>query len=64
MRKVVLALALFSGLAMAQDKPLDPCGSPKEFYSKYMLDKCYKGYFDAIMESKRAAEEASRKVSD
>ncbi len=51
---------------MAQDKqnPMDPCESPKEFYSKYMLDKCYKGYFDAIVESKRLAEEASKKVND
>ncbi len=64
MKRTVFAIALFSGLALAQDKPLDPCGSPKEFYSKYLLDKCYKGYFDAIMESKRAAEEASKKVWD
>ncbi|MFN3599531.1 MAG: OmpA family protein [Aquificaceae bacterium] len=63
MKRTVFAIALFSGLALAQDKPLDPCGSPKEFYSKYLLDKCYKGYFDAIVESKRAAEEASKKVS-
>ncbi|MFN7065286.1 MAG: OmpA family protein [Aquificaceae bacterium] len=65
MRKSVLVLSLLSGLALAQEqKPLDPCGSPKEIYSKYLLDKCYKGYFDAIVESKRAAEEASKKVSD
>ncbi|MFN3471051.1 MAG: OmpA family protein [Aquificaceae bacterium] len=69
MRKTVFALALFSGLALAQEKSLDPCGSPKEFYSKYLLDKCYKGYFDAIvdskmMDSKKAAEEASRKAEE
>ncbi len=66
MKKIVLAMALASGFVMAQDKQksMDPCGSPKEFYSKYMLDKCYKGYFDAIVESKRLAEEASKKVND
>ncbi len=67
MKKVAFALALMSGVVLAQEKgqkPLDPCGSPKEFYSKYMLDQCYKGYFDAIMESKKAADEASKKVSD
>ncbi len=66
MKKIALALTLASGLVMAQDKqnPMDPCGSPKEFYSKYMLDKCYKGYFDAIVESKRLAEEANKKAND
>ncbi len=66
MKKIVLAMALASGFVMAQDKqkPMDPCGSPKEFYSKYMLDKCYKGYFDAIVESKRLAEEANKKAND
>ncbi len=66
MKKVALALALSSGFVMAQDKEksLDPCGSPKEFYSKYLLDKCYKGYFDAIVENKRLAEEASKKADD
>lgn len=65
MKKVVLSLALLSGFAVAQEQAtLDPCGSPKEFYSKYLLDKCYKGYFDAIVESKKAAEEASKKVKD
>ncbi|QID34065.1 OmpA family protein [Pampinifervens florentissimum] len=66
MKKIALAMALASGFVMAQDKqkPMDPCGSPQEFYSKYMLDKCYKGYFDAIVESKRLAEEASKKVND
>lgn len=64
MRKTVFALALFSGLALAQEKPLDPCGSSKEIYSKYLLDKCYKGYFDAIVDSKKAAEEAIKKAKD
>ena len=65
MKKIAIALAVASGFAMAQEqKPLDPCGSPKEYYSKYLLDKCYKGYFDAIMESKKAAEEANKKVKD
>jgi peptidoglycan-associated lipoprotein len=44
----------------AQDKPLDPCGSPKEIFSKHLLDQCYKGYFDAIVEAKKNAEEALR----
>lgn len=65
MKRFTLALAVLSGLAMAQEKkPLDPCGSPKEFYSKYMLDKCYKGYFDAIVESKRLAEEAQKRAEE
>lgn len=65
MKKVVLILAVVSGFAMAQEqKPLDPCGSPKEVYSKYMLDKCYKGYFDAIVESKKAAEQALKKAEE
>ncbi|MCS6957629.1 MAG: OmpA family protein [Aquificaceae bacterium] len=68
MKKVALALVLISGVAMAQAKkdrkPLDPCGSPQEVFTKYMLDKCYKGYFDAIMESRRLAEEASKKADE
>lgn len=64
MRKAVLAMVVASGIVFAQQKPMDPCGSPQEFYSKYMLDKCYKGYFDAIVESKRLAEEASKKAED
>ena len=67
MKKVAFALALMSGVVLAREKgqkPLDPCGSPKEHYTKYMLDKCYKGYFDAIMEIKKAVDEASKKVSD
>ena len=74
MKKVSLALLLMGGVVFAeskQEKPLDPCGSPKEVYSKYMLDKCYEGYFKAIMEAKKSAEEAlrvaneaNRKVSD
>ncbi len=65
MKKMAFALMVLSGLALAQEqKPLDPCGSPKEVYTKYLLDKCYKGYFDAIVESKKAAEEASKKVKD
>ncbi|MFN4320332.1 MAG: OmpA family protein [Aquificaceae bacterium] len=64
MRKTVFALALSLGLALAQEKSLDPCGSPKEFYSEYFLDKCYKSYFDAIVDSKKAAEEASRKAEE
>jgi Outer membrane protein and related peptidoglycan-associated (lipo)proteins len=74
MRKLSLALLLMGGVVFAesaQEKPLDPCGSPKEVYSKYMLDKCYEGYFKAIMEAKKSAEEAlkvaneaNKKVSD
>jgi peptidoglycan-associated lipoprotein len=58
MKKSLLALSLLGGVVFAQDKPLDPCGSPKEVYSKYLLDQCYKGYFDAIMEAKKNASEA------
>ena len=58
MKKNLLALSLFGGLVFAQDKPIDPCGSPKEALSKYLLDQCYKGYFDATMETKKNAEEA------
>ncbi len=57
---------LLSSLALAQDKTqaMDPCGSPKEVYSKYMLDKCYKGYFDAIVESKKLAQDAAKKADE
>ncbi len=63
MRKTALALLLMGGVAFAeskQEKPLDPCGSPKEVYSKYLLDKCYEGYFRAIMDAKKSADEALR----
>jgi peptidoglycan-associated lipoprotein len=60
MKKSLLALSLIGGVVLAQDKPLDPCGSPKEVFSKYLLDQCYKGYFDAIMEAKKNADEALR----
>ncbi|MEN3029099.1 MAG: OmpA family protein [Aquificaceae bacterium] len=65
MKKLALSLAVLSGFAMAEEKKsLDPCGSPKEFYSKYLLDMCYKGYFDAIVESKRLAEEAQKRADE
>lgn len=66
MRKTALAIALISGVVFAQQKqkPMDPCGSPQEVFSKYMLDKCYKGYFDAIVESKKLAEEANKKAEE
>jgi peptidoglycan-associated lipoprotein len=60
MKKSLLALFLLGGVVFAQDKPLDPCGSPKEALSKYLLDQCYKGYFKAIMEAKKNADEALR----
>ncbi len=60
MKKSLLVLSLLGGAVFAQDKPLDPCGSPKEVFSKYLLDQCYKGYFDAIMEAKKNADEALR----
>jgi peptidoglycan-associated lipoprotein len=60
MKKSLLALSLIGGVVLAQDKPLDPCGSPKEVFSKYLLDQCYKGYFDAIMEANKNADEALR----
>lgn len=64
MRKsLLLSLALLGSVAFAQES-LDPCGSPKEVYSKYMLDKCYKGYFDAIMEAKKKSEEALNKANE
>ncbi len=66
MNKLLLAGGIFLGgvLAANAQELKDPCGSPKEFYSKYLLDKCYKVYFDAISESKRKAEEANAKASD
>jgi peptidoglycan-associated lipoprotein len=60
MKKSLLALSLLGGAVFAQDKPVDPCGSPKEVFSKHLLDQCYKGYFDAIMEAKKNADEALR----
>lgn len=66
MKRVVLGALFLSSLAVAQEKTqsLDPCGSPKEVYSKYLLDKCYKGYFDAIVESKKLAEDAFKKADE
>ncbi len=64
MRKaLLLSLVLASGISFAEEK-LDPCGSPKEVYSKYLLDKCYKGYFDAIIEAKKKSEEALDKANE
>ena len=60
MKKSLLALSLLGGVVFAQNKPLDPCGSPKEVFSKHLLDQCYKGYFEAIMEAKKNADEALR----
>ncbi len=60
MKKSLLALSLLGGVVLAQDKPLDPCGSPNEVFSKHLLDQCYKGYFKAIMEAKKNADEALR----
>jgi Outer membrane protein and related peptidoglycan-associated (lipo)proteins len=51
---------LLGGVVFAKDKPLDPCGSPKEVFSKHLLDQCYKGYFEAIMGAKKNADEALR----
>ncbi|MCS7083457.1 MAG: OmpA family protein, partial [Aquificaceae bacterium] len=73
MRRVALGLAILSGVVFAQEKrggqaqrqkPLDPCGSPTEVFSKQQLDKCYKGYFDAIIEARRLAESANKKADD
>jgi peptidoglycan-associated lipoprotein len=64
MKKSLLALSLLGGIVFAQDKPLDPCGSPKEVFSKYLLDQCYKGYFKAIMEAKKNADEALRLATE
>lgn len=63
MKKVALGLVLVGGMALAQEKPLDPCGSPKEVFSKYLLDKCYKGYFDSIVDAKKKADEALNKAN-
>ena len=65
MKKMLLAGAVLMGsFASANAQQLvDPCGSPKEFYSKYLLDKCYKVYFDAITDAKKKAEEADKKAT-
>jgi Outer membrane protein and related peptidoglycan-associated (lipo)proteins len=60
MKKSLIVLSLLGGVMFAQSRPLDPCGSPNEVFSKYLLDQCYKGYFDAIVEAKRNANEALR----
>jgi peptidoglycan-associated lipoprotein len=60
MKKNLLALSLLGGVVFAQDNPIDPCGSPHETFSKYLLDQCYKGYFEATTEAKKNAEEALR----
>ncbi len=66
MKKLLLAGGVFLGgvLAANAQELKDPCGSPKEFYSKYMLDKCYKVYFDAISEARKKADEANTKASN
>jgi len=60
MKKNLLALSLLGGVVFAQDRPVDPCGSPKEVFSKPLLDQCYRGYFKATTEAKRNADEALR----
>ncbi|MFN3813247.1 MAG: OmpA family protein [Aquificaceae bacterium] len=62
-RVLLLSLVLAGGISFAEEK-LDPCGSPKEVYSKYLLDKCYKGYFDAIIDAKKKSEEALDKANE
>jgi peptidoglycan-associated lipoprotein len=62
-KSILLSLALLGSVAFAEQS-LDPCGSPKEVYSKYLLDKCYKGYFDAIVEAKKKSEEALNKANE
>ncbi|MGC8852589.1 MAG: OmpA family protein [Hydrogenobacter sp.] len=64
MRKsLLISLALLGGVAFAEQS-LDPCGSPKEVYSKYLLDKCYEGYFKTIMELKKMPDEALKKANE
>ncbi len=65
MRKVLLAgVFMVGGVSLSNAQELvDPCGSPKEVYSKYVLDKCYKVYFDAITDAKRKAGEALSKAN-
>ncbi|SHK56837.1 OmpA family protein [Thermocrinis minervae] len=67
MKKIALASALFVGLTLSlgnAQELTDPCGSPKEVFSKYLLDKCYKNYFDAITGASKKADEAISKVND
>ncbi len=48
---MVAALSLSGVSTSAEIKDL--CGSPKEVYSKYLLDKCYANYFQAIKENRK-----------
>jgi len=64
MKKNLLALSLLGGVVFAQDNPIDPCGSPNEVLSKYLLDQCYKGYFQATTEAKKNADEALRLATE
>ncbi len=54
-KKLLLGMALavsLTGVSSAGEIK-DLCGSPKEVYSKYLLDKCYANYFQAIKDNRK-----------
>ncbi len=50
------------GFSHASTDIVDKCGSPKEVFTKYALDKCYAEYFNAILENKKKAADVERRM--
>ncbi len=48
-----MAMALSLSAVSSAGEIKDLCGSPKEAYSKYLLDKCYANYFQAIKDNRK-----------
>ncbi len=57
-------LIAVSGNSFASVEIVDKCGSPKEVFTKYHLDKCYAEYFNAILENKKKAADIERRMKD
>ncbi len=57
-------LLLLGGNSVASVEIVDKCGSPKEVFTKYHLDKCYAEYFNAILENKKRAADIERRMKD
>ena len=57
-------LLLLGSNSVASVEIVDKCGSPKEVFTKYQLDKCYAEYFNAILENKKMAADIERRMKD
>ncbi len=69
MKKIMIAgltglAILLNSNAFASVEIVDKCGSPKEVFSKYHLDKCYAEYFNAILENKKKAADIEKRMKD